>query len=271
MPPRVPCISEGWLFIERPRPEARVRLLCFPPAGGGTATYQGWDAKLNGGPGAAPVEVAVALMPGRAQRIRDALPETVTAVADAFLGCPAVQRRLLGDGVPVVVFGHSFGAAAAYAVAARASEAPVRGLVVSCRAGPGHRYEAPPWHSKTDAELSARLRALGGTPPEVFEYPELLQMILPAFRGDLRLNERFADEGIAQDGAALGDLPVTYIYGDTDTPAVVGGAEGWRAVARALEVSPAPGGHFYFSSPEGWAALAAVLRRHFEAAAAAPG
>eukprot|EP00756_Hemistasia_phaeocysticola_P059129 Hpha_TRINITY_DN35842_c0_g1::TRINITY_DN35842_c0_g1_i1::g.84980::m.84980 len=267
MPPKVRPFSGDWLWVERPRPAATARLLCCPPAGGGAASYQGWDAKLNGqGDGEGGVEVAVINMPGRAARIKEPVPDTVASVVQGFLGSGCVKERL-GDGRPLVVFGHSFGSAVAYALAGEL-QGGVQGLpkpravVVSCRPAPAEVYEGTLWHQKTDEELTERLRSLGGTPPEVFQYPELLKMILPAFRGDLRLNERFSGEEAAR--GRLTGVPLTAVYGEEDQKHIVGGVEGWREAGDDVKIVKSPGAHFYFNQPPGWAVLEDVLRGAFQ-------
>ena len=49
-----------WLMCSRPRPDARVRLFCFPHAGAGASVYRRWPAGLP-----ADVELWAIQAPGR--------------------------------------------------------------------------------------------------------------------------------------------------------------------------------------------------------------
>ena len=93
--------SERWLAYREVNPRARVRMFCFPYAGGGASAYRGWA-----GPLPPDVEVCPVQLPGREGRLRDAPfdhPEPlVQALADALQ--PYFQ------GLPFVFFGHSMGA-----------------------------------------------------------------------------------------------------------------------------------------------------------------
>ena len=86
-----------WLVINRPNPQARLRLFCFPYAGGGAATYHAWPGELP-----TEVEVCAVQLPGRASRSRespyDRLKQLVEALAPAVL--PYLDR-------PYAFFGHT--------------------------------------------------------------------------------------------------------------------------------------------------------------------
>ncbi|HEY4595173.1 MAG TPA: alpha/beta fold hydrolase, partial [Thermoanaerobaculia bacterium] len=82
-------------------------MFCFPYAGGGASTYRGWGASLS-----SDLEVCPVQLPGRESRLREpALTSTesmVPAIADAL--APYLN-------LPFVLFGHSMGAAIAFALA----------------------------------------------------------------------------------------------------------------------------------------------------------
>lgn len=56
----------AWFHRPLPRPGARLRLVCLPCAGGGTAVFRGWPARLP-----ADVELLAVRLPGRESRIRE--------------------------------------------------------------------------------------------------------------------------------------------------------------------------------------------------------
>ena len=55
-----------WLAYCNPRPDAAIRLFCFPYAGGGAAFYRNWSSEL-----APQVDVCPVQLPGRETRMRE--------------------------------------------------------------------------------------------------------------------------------------------------------------------------------------------------------
>src|SRR6185295_11175567 len=80
-------------------PNARLRLFCFPYAGGGASAYRGWATALP-----SDLEVCPVQLPGRESRLREApftrpepLIQTLADVLEPHLD------------LPFVLFGHSMG------------------------------------------------------------------------------------------------------------------------------------------------------------------
>src|SRR5687767_2786944 len=96
-----------WFSCARPDAHAKVRLFCFPYAGGGASIYRGWENYLPPG-----VEVWPVQPPGRGSRFKEpAIPsmdDLVAAVAAAME--PFLDR-------PIALFGHSVGAMASFELA----------------------------------------------------------------------------------------------------------------------------------------------------------
>jgi medium-chain acyl-[acyl-carrier-protein] hydrolase len=174
-----------WLASYRPRPAARIRLLCFPYAGGAATTFRNWHDLLP-----ATIEVCPIELPGRGQRFseppyRRMEPLLTDLVHDL--------QPLLDN--PVALFGHSLGAILAYEIARRreiAGADPVLRLFLSAQRAPHRPDPKPPLHALPEDELLEELRKLGGTPPEIFAQPELLELFLPILRADFELGETFA-------------------------------------------------------------------------------
>src|ERR1041385_982226 len=103
------AIKETNLWFPNVRSDSRVklRLFCFPYAGGGTNIYRSWAAKLP-----PQVDVCPVQLPGRGHRIREAsytnVPTLTKALAEAI-------RPFLNQ--PFAFFGHSMGAILAFELA----------------------------------------------------------------------------------------------------------------------------------------------------------
>jgi surfactin synthase thioesterase subunit len=57
---------ESWIMCRNPSPQARLRLFCFPYAGGGASIFRAWSDGLP-----ADVEVCPIQLPGRGTRLME--------------------------------------------------------------------------------------------------------------------------------------------------------------------------------------------------------
>lgn len=163
------------------RSAARIRLVCIPHAGGGPSTFTGW-ARLV----ADDVEVAVVQPAGREARVRERPWEAL----DRFL--PALIAAVPPD-LPVVVFGHSWGAVVGLELVHGlvANGVDVAHLIVSGAPAPHCPRVLPPTAHLPKDELLAKLVELNGIPRELLRYDDLIDLILPALRADLRMAEEY--------------------------------------------------------------------------------
>ena len=109
-------------------PDSEIRLLCFPHAGAGAATFNAWRAFLP-----PEIEVVAARLPGRESRIKEpAFTEFSTLVATLV---PLVGTAF-DDEKPLLLFGHCVGALIGYGLAV-ALEAHGRSVGALCVSGNG--------------------------------------------------------------------------------------------------------------------------------------
>ncbi|WP_062218057.1 thioesterase II family protein [Streptomyces sp. NBRC 109706] len=223
----------------------RLRLLCFPHAGGAAWFYYPLAARLGGVDGVA--DVRAVQYPGRQDRLNETPLTSVEALADRIF-----EELRQGDEQPLVLFGHSMGAVIAYEVARRLeaeSDIPLLGLIASGRRAPSV-HVPDTVRQRGDAELIDALRELSGTATSLLEDQEVLEMILPALRADYRAVESYRHRA----GREL-DCPITALVGVDDERAPVEQMAPWgRHTTAAFDLRVFPGGHFYLS--EQWSQVA---------------
>jgi surfactin synthase thioesterase subunit len=221
------------LYRPSPRRDPAVRLFCLPFAGGGAETYRLWPRSLPES-----IEVMAFQPPGRAPRLREAPLTSIDAMVESILA-----EMLDWMDRPFAVFGHSLGAVVA-AECVRALEAqgrPPIHLLVSAR--PPRRELDDPLHQLPDAEFIAAMnRRYRGIPDEILKYPDVLALLLPSLRADLKALETFRPDSSRPKIAA----PMTVFGGSLDRAVSRLDLESWRdEVAGSCVVRVFPGDHFY--------------------------
>ncbi len=240
-------ISEAGRWVRRwtQRPDAAVRLLCFPWAGGAAAAFRSWAAGLPPS-----VDVCAVEYPGRAAREEEAPLESVAALAR---GCAAEVGALLDR--PFVVLGYSLGALVAFewlrALQAAGGPSPHH-LVVCARRAPHLGASHPPLHLLPDAALAEAVsRRFGAIPELLLREPELLARFLAPLRADLRAVETYA----WAPGPPL-QAPLLALGGTRDDDVGAGDLQAWdRHTAGPFHAGQVEAGHFFLESPRLRAAL----------------
>ncbi|MFJ9538362.1 thioesterase II family protein [Streptomyces sp. NPDC101225] len=243
--PRPPLA--GWFPSLAPAGGAdppRLRLICFPYAGGTPSVYRGWGDRLGTG-----VQVVPVLLPGRGLRLRES-PYTAMRPLAGDIADALVERELARD---YALFGHSMGALLAYEVACALRErghAEPRHLFVSGSRAP-HLYGDRDDRSLSDADLRQLVRALGGLGDDQVIGSSYLERRLPVLRADLTACEEYRWTPRAPLGS-----PMTAFSATRDPIASRPSVEAWRTYTRgSLLHHHLEGDHFFLNGPSRQALL----------------
>ena len=232
-------ITTPWFTCAKPDPHARLRLFCFPYAGGGTAIYRGWENYVPPG-----VEVFPIQPPGRGNRFREPAFDRVHSLVAAVAGAmePFLDCR-------IALFGHSVGAIASFELAHLLADqfgVYVSHLFVSGARGPQLPRNRHNIHALPEEEFFTELKTLNGTPPEVLENPDLMRMISTTLRADFALAETYRCEHVQPL-----DCPITVFGGLDDTLAAREDLEGWRIhTTGSFDLCQLPGDHFFIHTAD---------------------
>lgn len=235
-----PSEQSRWLRNFRPAPTARLRLVCFPHAGGSASYFFPLATAL-----APEFDVYAVQYPGRQDRRSEPFIDNIDDMADeAFAALePLANGRL-------ALFGHSMGAVLAFEVARRlerlAGRGPVLMFASGSRAPSRHRDERGDNAPHGDSELVALMRELGGTDSLVLDNPEMLAAFLPPFRNDYRALQAYRCEtevGIR--------APVTVMTATDDPKTSLADALAWHEhTTGGGDVHTFTGGHFYLGKQQ---------------------
>ncbi|HKR00502.1 MAG TPA: thioesterase domain-containing protein [Pyrinomonadaceae bacterium] len=101
----------------------------------------------------------------------------------------------------------------------------------------------PPRYNLPEQEFIDELRK-DGTPQEVLEHPELLQLMLPLFRANYRLSETY----LYREERPL-EVPISAYGGEQDAETSLEALEGWREqTAASFKLTLLPGDHHLLNS-----------------------
>jgi medium-chain acyl-[acyl-carrier-protein] hydrolase len=224
------------VVLPRPNPGARLRLFCFPYAGGGAAIFAPWGRMLPD-----EVEVVAVQLPGRENRIGE------RAIADMDELIPKMAEELARFmDRPFAFFGHSNGGLMAFELARLLRREGRTGplcLVTSGRPAPHVDIESPVLHALPEDEFRDALRRFNGTPEEVLQNTEIMALITPMLRADFALGETYVytpEPPLA--------IPIASYGGRTDGEVPEWSIEAWRdQAAGEFRVVMFPGGHFFLN------------------------
>jgi surfactin synthase thioesterase subunit len=211
-----------------------LRLFCLPYAGGSAAIYLKWKKYLDHSIELYPVELA-----GRGKRYQHPLYDSIQeAVDDVY-----EQIRKFIDQKPYAVFGHSMGSVIAYELYHKINRlhhhTPVH-MFFSGRKAPHTPHDDKIHYTLPDAEFKTEILGLGGTPPEVFEHKELLDIFLPILRADYKVVETY--QYVAP--KSLIDCPISVLHGMKDGD--INGVNEWdRHTQKDCKFYFFDGGHFF--------------------------
>lgn len=203
--------------------------------------YHQWKPFLQDEIELRPIELA-----GRGKRIIESPYKDIkAAVEDVFeLIHEEIQQS------PYMLFGHSMGAMIAYELAQKIREEGLQKPVHLFFSGKGalhvDRPDEKKYHLLDDNSFKKEVIELGGTPPEFFEHPELIELFLPLLKNDFRIAETHKLAGSIKEF----DQDITVLLGQEDDLNVEQREEWVKHTTQSCYFHHFPGGHFFINDEQ---------------------
>ncbi|MEH6421457.1 thioesterase II family protein [Pseudomonas sp. CGJS7] len=241
-----------WLIRSSKSDDADTRLFAFPFSGGSATSYASWRGWLN-----PRIDLFCVQPPGRGVRmaeppIRD-IEQLLTQLVPDLL--PLLDR-------PYLLYGHSNGALMAFAVANRLLQlgAPApRAIALSAKCSPTVNKPRERVSELPDDRFIAKLSSLNGTPRELLNNPEIMQLFFPALRADFAVGENFRLPAVHPQ---LARIPALIVAGEHDET-LVADVFAWGELFQDSRQVAMAGGHFFINTnPAFVRTLHAFLQAH---------
>ncbi len=230
---------ESWIAWRKPNPRVRLRLFCFPYAGGAASVFRTWSDGLP-----TDVEVCPIQFPGRGTRSMEPPFSQLSLLVEVLVEAlsPMLDK-------PFALFGHSLGSLVSFELArqlrAKHQARPVR-LFVSAGPAPQLPHRRMPIHDLPEREFAAELRRLNGTPDELLNHQEFMDVVLPSLRADFALYESYR----YHPGPPL-NCPISTFGGLGDQNVSTGDLEAWRdQTSVSFSIRMFPGDHFFLKTTQ---------------------
>lgn len=226
--------------------DARLRLFCFPFAGGGALAYRAWLTQFP-----SDIDVVPVALPGREQRFGEpAIDDIATMIKALSAGLQPLMDR------PFAFFGYSMGALIAHHLACHLQQKGVATpghLFVAARRGPngpngpdgangpGGAVQHSSLHHLSSDAFWQGIASYGATPDEILENADYRALFEPSLRADFKLSETAISAGLPRLSC-----PITAFGGADDTNPLPDELAGWADATTGRFTSYIlPGGHFF--------------------------
>ncbi|MFK3873963.1 thioesterase II family protein [Pseudoalteromonas rhizosphaerae] len=226
-----------WLVTPRTIESPVVRLFCFPYAGGSATTFIHWVKQLP-----AKIELNIIQLPGRGSRIAEPLVTCLDDVVDSIYN--SLKNKL---DVPFIFFGHSFGSRMAFEVTVKlynSNQPTPHYFIASASRPPSEPVSDSFSYDLPEEEFIGRLDELNGTPKEILENKEFLDILIPMLRADFKM----AETHVHQHETKL-DIPLIVLGGLNDKSVDKDTLLGWtKHFNETVQLNILEGDHFFIET-----------------------
>uniref|UniRef100_A0A8C1I6W3 oleoyl-[acyl-carrier-protein] hydrolase n=1 Tax=Cyprinus carpio TaxID=7962 RepID=A0A8C1I6W3_CYPCA len=216
------------------RPDALVRLICFPRAGGGSVHYARWAKTLNNS------------FEGREGRAKEPFYQNMQEIVYEVIGVILPQLK------------EYFGAMTCFAFAEHVKNVynlePIHMFLSGASAPYSEaRLQAPRRIHLSDQEFLVWVTSVGGTPPEILASAEFAKLFLPALKAVICVAENYR-------WVSKRNRQTSCLDGKEDAP------HDLQALVICATVQMLPGTHFYLKEDANEKYILDYITKHLEMA-----
>ena len=248
-----PCDADAPWFEHLSRTKTpSLRVFCTPYAGGSADIYRLWQRWFP-----QQIDICLVHLPGRGRRVKEQPFTQLTPLVKA------IAANIDGEiKVPYVLYGHSMGGLISFELGrellAKHRNSPAHIFVSGCRAPQWPRTELPTFDLPHDKFIDA-LKRLNGTPREVLDDPELMNVFIDILRADFEIVDTY--EYRPKERLSC---PITVYGGLQDEEVPLESCRAWQEQTSAsCKVQMFEGDHFFIRDPESkfpWAFRNDIMR-----------
>ncbi|HTF67339.1 MAG TPA: alpha/beta fold hydrolase [Edaphobacter sp.] len=227
--PWLECLSDGR--------GAKLRLFCFPYAGGTTHMFREWQKYFM-----PQVELCLVHLPGRGKRFGERLFTRLNFLVDVI--AQEIRDKLQ---TPFALYGHSMGALISFELCRelrRRYKIEPAHLFVSGKRAPHIMLSKPVSFNLPRNEFIDELRRLNGTSSNLLDHDEAMDLLLPVLRADFEMVETYEyhfEEPLS--------CPIAVYGGVQDERVPIEGLYAWKEhTSGDCKVRMFPGGHFFIQN-----------------------
>ncbi|WP_462155251.1 thioesterase II family protein [Pseudoalteromonas piscicida] len=219
-------------IIPKPNPNAKVRLFCFPYAGGSPAIFTPWIKKAHEN-----IELVFVQLPGRGARlIEPAIDNMPEIIDELMLHLDFITSK------PFAFFGHSLGSRISYEFASQLhtkNQLIPSKIFASGSRAPHCLSSGRHLHNLPHDEFITELRDLNGTPKEVLENEELMELLLPLLRADFKIADTYVAKQLT--------LPIPiHVFNGIEDSVQKKHVFAWQELtSQPYQLTEFSGGHFF--------------------------
>lgn len=220
---------------------AKARMICLGWAGSNSGVFKNWDLKT--------VEVVKVELPARNARFNDKPIHDVNLLAKKIAQACSVLGYYASQ-IPLVIFGHSFGAMVGLHVARVMKQeynyVPKMCVFGGCR--PLHRWGFPmSYYKEDDDEMIQSMVDCGGMTKEMAKDKLLISSVLAGIKMDHLCMDRY----VLNESAEKVHTPLWVIGGVDDPRSPPEQLPEWeRYTTSGIQIKTFPGGHFFLKEKE---------------------
>ncbi|MBU1627179.1 putative thioesterase [bacterium] len=217
MEEKIDISHSPWFYVPKPNYKAKLRLFCFPYAGGTAEIYHDWQYKLP-----EEIEMVAIHYPGHIQRSRENLFRRLSSLVESISG--EIEQYM---DKPCAFFGHSMGALIAYELSQHfvsEDKKMPEYLFLSARRAPHLPVIHPYMHKLSTEECVSVMRGFDMVPDEVSDNKPLIEKILPMLKADFEMIETWQFD---IEVSPL-DIPICAFGGTNDKLASKKDIEAWE-------------------------------------------